>query len=266
MPVTTASLSVQDLAILRGYGVFDFLRTYNGRPFKLPEHLQRLAHSAEIIGLELPLPLGDIETIVHETLARNNLPEANIRIVVTGGVSPDGITPAARAGLIVLVSPPRRYPDEYYEHGIKTITVEIDRYLPTAKTINYIPAMIALRQARAVGALEALYVNQQQHILEGTTTNFFIFQGNRLITPVDQILPGVTRRVVLDLASQQFEVAEQAITFADLNQADEAFIAASNKEIMPVYQVNELRIGRETPGPNTQWLKDRFWELTRQGK
>jgi branched-chain amino acid aminotransferase len=263
LPLDKAYLPVQDLAILRGYGVFDFLRTYHGRPFKLRQHLDRLANSAWLVGLDLPHSLEEIERIVRDTLARNPLAEANIRIVITGGVSGDAITPAPTPGLLVLVTPVLSYPPECYDQGVKVITVELERYLPGAKTINYIPAMIALKQARLAGALEALYLNRQNHILEGTTTNFFIFRAGQLITPKDDILPGVTRDVVLQLAQDQFEVVERAISLAELDQADEAFITASNKEIMPVHQVNEVWIGLGRPGPQTRWLMERFYKVTR---
>lgn len=262
-PLGGANISVQDLAILRGYGVFDFLRTYHGRPFKLWEHLLRLERSAQAIGLTLPYPPVEIEGIVCETLNRNSLPEANIRIIVTGGVATDGITADGAPTLIVIVTPPHVYPAAYYERGIKVITVDIDRYLPQAKTINYIPAIMALNQAKAAGAVEALYTSPAGHILEGTTTNFFLFCGEQLITPQNDILPGVTRDLILELAQNHFDIVERAITFDDLPQADEAFITASNKEVMPVRQVNEVVIGDgQAPGPQTGHLMAAFRRLT----
>ena len=124
---------------------------------------------------------------------------------------------------------------------------------------------MALKKAKAAGALEALYVNRQQHILEGTTTNFFIFQGSKLITPGDDILPGITRDVVLELVQDQFEVIERPILFDDLPLASEAFITASNKEVMPVCRVNNIIIGNGLPGPNTKTIMDEYWQLTRHG-
>lgn len=263
-PVDEAYLPVQDLAILRGYGVFDFMRTYNGKPFKLYDHLLRLENSARLIELEMPAPVAEIEAIVYEALARNNLPEANIRVVITGGVTADGITPSSTPGLIVLITHVHLYPAECYEKGVKVITVELDRYLPGAKTINYIPAILALKKAKAAGALEALYINQQGHILEGTTTNFFIFQGDQLVTPGDGILPGLTRDVVLKLARENFRVIERAVTFDDVSQAAEAFISASNKEVMPVHHVNELKIGDGNPGPRTRLIMKEFRRFIRE--
>ncbi len=253
-----ASLPVLDLTILRGYGVFDFLRTYGGKPFKLHEHLLRLEKSAKFIWLNMPASLAEIETIVLETLRRSALAEANIRIVVTGGISPDGITTPEESGLIVLVTPVRRYPALYYEQGVKAITVNVERYIPGAKTINYIPAIIAQKQAQAANAVEALYVDRQNNILEGTTTNFFVFQQNQLITPKDGILPGLTRDVIVNLAQADFEVLERPLSFVDLSTADEAFISASNKEVMPIIKVNDIQIGSGSPGPNTRLIMDNF--------
>ncbi len=262
LAIDEAALSVQDLAILRGYGVFDFFRTYHGKPFKLPEHLRRLERSAKAIWLPLPATLVEIETIVKETVQRNSLPEANVRIVVTGGVSSDGISATESASLVVLVTPPKQYPATYYEKGIKAITVDVERYMPLAKTINYIPAIMAQKQAQTTGAVEALYVDRHNNILEGTTTNFFVFQADTLITPLEGILPGVTRDVVLELAQQRFEVVERKLTFADLSRADEAFITASNKEVMPVCLVNDIQIGAGQVGPKTHQIRDDFYQAT----
>jgi branched-chain amino acid aminotransferase len=263
VPLTKAALPVQDLAILRGYGVFDFLRTYDGKPFRLRPHLERLAQSACLIDLDLPGSLSELEAIVLETYQRNVLPEANIRIVVTGGLSADSLNPVSKPTLMVLVTPAHQYPSSCYQAGVKVITVEVERYIPRAKTINYIPALMALKKARAVGAIEALYVNRQGQILEGTTTNFFVFQKDQLITPVDGILPGITRNVVLELAQSHFEVIERPILLSQVVEFDEAFITASNKEIMPVCQINQHTIGNGVPGPQTEGLMEMFQRATR---
>ena len=145
-------------------------------------------------------------TIALETLARNGYPgngaDARLRIVVTGGSSPDDITPAGPARLLVLVTPFAAQPAARYREGIKIISDRQERYLPEAKTINYVPAIVALRRARQAGAVEAIYVNRAGHALEGTTTNLFAVFGDRLVTPATEILPGVTRQAVLELAAR----------------------------------------------------------------
>ncbi len=256
-------LPLNDLGILRGYGVFDFLRTYNGVPFKLREHVQRLQNSAKLIGLNLPWPTEEIEAITQDTLRRNHLPEANIRIVATGGASADFITPLGQPSLMVIVTPVSEYPREYYEQGIKVITVQTERFIPRAKSLNYISAIGVLQQAKLTNAVEALYVNQQGHVLEGTTTNLFIFQESKLITPKENILNGITREVILELAKNRFEIVEQPIYYSELSGCDEAFITATNKEIMPVVQIDELHISKGKPGDNTQLLMDLFHKYTR---
>ena len=184
-----AQVPADDLAVLRGYGIFDFTRTYGGRPFRLDDHLQRLQRSAELILLELPHSLDDIRDVALETLARNGYPgngaDARLRIVVTGGSSPDDITPAGPARLLMLVTPFAAQPAARYREGIKIISDRQERYLPEAKTINYVPAIVALRRARQAGAVEAIYVNRAGHALEGTTTNLFAVFGDRLVTPVN---------------------------------------------------------------------------------
>lgn len=265
VPSEQASVPAHDLAVLRGYGVFDFLRTYNGRPFKLREHIARLAQSAALIGMdELPWSEKDISAIVNETLARNTYPEANIRIVITGGDSVDFITPEERPRLLVLVTEARPLPNSWYEDGAAIITVDEERYLPMAKSINYIPAIIALKKARKAGAIEALYVDRRGRLLEGTTTNIFAFHGDQLITPSAGILPGITRGVILELVAGVYEVCQRDMTRADLLAADELFLTASNKEVVPVVRVDDAIIGDGRPGPRTRDILARFRAVTRQ--
>jgi branched-chain amino acid aminotransferase len=261
-----ACLPVNDLGIARGYGVFDFLRTYNGVPFRLREHVQRLQNSAELINLSLPWSTAEIEAIALETLGRNNFPEANIRIIATGGTSENFITPVDQPSLAVIVTPVSEYPTEYYERGIKVITVQIERFIPRAKTLNYISAIMALQQAKQSGAVEALYVNQQSHVLEGTTTNLFIFREDKLITPNDNILKGITRDAVLELAQNRFDIVEEPIYYSELSNVDEAFITSTNKEIVPITQIDDLPIANGKPGKNTKLIMQLFHNYTRLGK
>lgn len=263
VPFDQACLPLNDLGVVRGYGVFDFLRTYNGVPFKLREHVQRLQNSAQLIGLSLPWSTEELEAIAQDTLGRNTFPESNIRIVVTGGSSTDFITPLGQPSLMVIVTPVSEPPRDYYEQGVKAITVQIERFLPTAKSLNYISAIGALQQAKLTHAVEALYVNQQSQVLEGTTTNLFVFRGSQLITPKENILNGITRAVILELATDKFDVVEQPIAHSELSSCDEAFITSTNKEIMPIVQIDELLISDGKPGKNTQILMHSFHSYTR---
>lgn len=256
-----ATLPADDLAVLRGYGVFDFMRTYGGRPFHLDAHLQRLERSARLIHLDLPVSIDEIERVTLETVERNGYPEANVRIVVTGGTSEDNITPNGGARLLVMVTPWKPQPEAWYRDGIKIITNRTERYLPEAKTINYIPAIIALKKAHAQGAIDAIYIDKHGHALEGTTTNLFAFFGDRLVTPGKDVLLGITRQTILELASDRFQVEVTDLPLADLLRADEVFISSSNKEVCPVRLIDDHVIGQGVPGPRTGFLMEHFAQM-----
>lgn len=267
VPDDAAVISATDLAVLRGYGVFDFMRTYDGVPFHLDEHLHRLRRSAELIDLPVPWPHEQLRSIVQETLRRNieqAVGEYNVRVVVTGGASQDFITPDDEPRLLVFVTPANPIPAQYYSAGVKIITVFTERYVPEAKTLNYIPAIRAMRRARAEGAVEAIYTDRHQRALEGTTTNLFAFFGDTLVTPGADILWGITRAVVLELADAHYTVKPRDLTVSELRRADEVFIAASNKQVMPVIQVDDTIIGTGRPGKRTRHIMELFAAHTAQ--
>jgi len=258
-----ASISVKDIAVLRGYGVFTLLSTYKKRPFHLQEHVRRLENSARNIGLALNHTNAEICAIVEETVRRNSHhDESNIRIVYTGGVTADGVTPQGKGILVVMVTPRLMLPDWWYTRGIKVITVDIERFMPLAKSTNYLAAVYALQQAKKQQAIEALYVDRDNRILEGTTTNFYFFLGDTLVTPSDGVLSGITRGVLLDLAKDHFELQLRDIQRSELTVMEEVFISASNKEVVPVVQVDDLTIGEGKPGKNTRKMMQLFREYT----
>ncbi len=258
-----AKISAKDITVLRGFGVFDFLITYNRRPFFLEEHVARLENSAREIGLTLQHTHKQICQIVIQTIEKNpREPESNVRIIYTGGISPDGVTPQGNGILMVMVSPKLELPAWWYTQGTKLITVAMDRFLPTAKSTNYLSAVFAQQQAHAAGAVEAIYTDRQNRLLEGTTTNLFCFKGSRLITPPDHILPGITRKVVLNLTQDLYEQDLRHIHTDELKEMDEIFITASNKEIVPVIQVDDQIVGKGTPGDKTGHVMELFKNFT----
>jgi branched-chain amino acid aminotransferase len=261
---TDAHLPVTDLAVLRGYGIFDFLRTYGRRPFHLEDHVHRLFRSARLIDLEMPWDIDEIFRISLETLDRSTHPEANIRIVVTGGQAPDGITPDGQSSLVVIVNAVTAMPSDWYSRGAKIITSHTQRFCPGAKTINYIPAILALRKAAAEGAAEAIYVDSQHRMLEGTTSNLFFFSGDTLVVPSESILQGITRKVILELASRQFKVEHRDVHEDEVRLFDEVLITSSNKEVVPVVAVDHITVGDGTPGGRTRALMDAFRKYTEQ--
>ena len=178
---SSAGLPATDLSILRGFGVFDYLRTYGGVPFQLSAHLRRLQRSATLIELACPWDIEQLAEIVIETLRRNPFDEAGIRIVLTGGDSPNGFMPGGDSRLLVMVTPLHTLPAAAHERGAAVATVEQGRVLPEAKTINYIPGIIAQRKAerRVPGAIDAIYAVDGK-IIEGTRSNTFIYKGRSL--------------------------------------------------------------------------------------
>jgi branched-chain amino acid aminotransferase len=198
-----------------------------------------------------------------ETLSRNSHKESNVRVIVTGGSSPDFMNPQGNPRLIIMVSPLPEMPAEWYRDGIHIITVTAERALAGAKSINYVQASLALETARQKGAQEAIYTIPQGLVLEGTTSNIFAVTAGRLITPGRGILPGITRQVILDLAQSHFSVKIRDVFLSELLEADEVFICGTNKGIVPVVQVDETVIGSGKPGPKTRLLLQSFPDFVR---
>jgi branched-chain amino acid aminotransferase len=258
----SATLALNDLGLVRGYGVFDYLRTYQGRPFKLREHVQRLLTSAHAIALDLPWSCAEIEAIVEETLRRNVCSEAGIRIVATGGPSDDFMLPQGDPTLAVLVTPLAPNLPAETERGVKLITVTLDRFMPTVKSLNYIGAIMATQQAKAARAVEALYRDGDGDLSECTRSNFFVIRGRQLLTPRENVLAGITKAVVMEIAADELDVVEGSLHYDELAACAEAFITSTTKEILPVVQVDDRLIGNGQPGAQTRKLIHLFHTYT----
>ncbi len=247
-----AVIPVDDLAILRGLGVCDLMRTFNSVPYFLGEHLLRLEASAREIGLSLPWSGDEIKEIILKTLEHNaGMGDANIRVVITGGSSTDFMTPQGAPRLIVLVTEIPSIPATWYSHGVKVITTPSERTIPSAKSISYIAATLALKKAREQNAVEALLVDRNGYVPEGTTSNLFAFMDNTLVTADTGVLAGITRKVILSLAAEMFPIEFRTLHLNELLTAHEVFISGTNKGIVPVVCIDETRIGDGRPGKNT---------------
>jgi branched-chain amino acid aminotransferase len=261
-PEEKASVSIKDLGLLRGYAVFDFLRTYNGWPFFLSEHLNRLANSAKLVGLKVPISKSEISKMIKKLLKINKLNEATIKIIVTGGISKDGLAYDKNSSTIIIITkelPPHR--SEIYKKGIKLITHDFQRNNSGAKTTDYI-TMLKLQNKRMDSqAFEVLYTNNGL-VLEGSTSNIFIFKNNTLITPKNNILAGITRKVVIKLAARKFKVEERDIKVSEIKKATGAFITSTTREILPVVKIDNTKIGGGRVDKNTQWLIGAFRSYT----
>lgn len=257
-----AKIDVNDLIVLRGYGVFDFLRTYQGRPFHLEDHVERLFESARLIGIESRWSKEEVISIVLEALNRSQHKECNIRLVISGGVSLDSITPEGKPKLMVMITATHQLPQEWFANGVKIVTSPTQRVFPEAKSMTYMPAILALKKARAQGAIESIYTDQKQRLLEGTTTNLYLVKGNQLITSSSDVLPGITRKVLLEILSSEFQIETRDVFKKELSEVEEVFISSSIKEVLPVNMVDDLRIGSGTVGPQAKRVMEIFRNYT----
>lgn len=265
-----AKISVLDLGLLRGLGVFDYLRTYQGKPFHCLDHLQRLEYSARETGLSLPYSLEElsqtVDTLLEAEQKKHGM-ECGIKIIITGGVSPSQFMPHHTATCIAFALPHTPYPRHYYTEGVKVISTPHRRHLPHCKTTHYLPAITALQKGAASGAVEALYLSAQGEILEATTSNFFAIKKGKLYTSASpEILLGVTRAIVLKIAENQIPSRFDPIYLDDLPSFEEAFLTATNKEILPVISVDGKVIGNGQVGPYTQQLMEQFQCYTKLPK
>lgn len=269
IPKSKAAISLWDLGLLRGYGVFDFIVTYNGGiPFLLDKHLKRLFKSAGMIGLDIPWTLDQLKLLVTKTVRKNSDgKEKIIRIIVTGGETKDGISPGTKPTLAVMVYDRKRFPRKYYQNGIKVITYDYNRESPQAKSLNYIQAVKAVNLARKKSAVEAIYIYKKLNkVYEGTQSNIFIIKDQNIYTPDGETLPGITRELIFNLSRKLYPTTMREMTIDELFSADEIFLSASNKEIMPVIKVDNKVIGNGKPGEVTKKIMLEFKKFINSGK
>ncbi len=256
LDINKPALQINDIGVLRGYGVFDFFRTYNGKVFHWEDHFKRFTSSAKSLNLKVLLSKDSILKIVKQLLKKNNCIDASVRLVLTGGPTDDGLS-YKKPTFAILIEDIYDFPKNFYRQGAKLISFEHQRLLPQSKNNNYILAVKMGPLKKKKGAVEVLYTSDGK-ILEASTSNFFIFKGATVITPKDNILKGITRKVVLRLAKKRFKVEERELKIGELDSATEAFITGTNKLIMPIVMVDNKKIGDGEVGENTKLLMEEF--------
>lgn len=257
------TVSAMDLGLLRGFGVFEMIKTYRGKPFHLKDHLDRLRKSTSSLNLNLDVTDVGIVKIIDRLLKVNRLREACIRIVVTGGPTFDYILPSGQHSLMMFTTPFLNYPSHFYKNGIHAITFEAERFMPECKSLGYMSAVLGLQKAKQKNAQEAIYINRKKEVLEGTTCNFFAIKGNTLITSDEGILHGVTRQVLLELLAPHFDIEKRVIPLEELPSFEEAFFTSTNKEVMPVVKIDDQVIGDGHVGIQTKKVMQLFEEYTK---
>jgi branched-chain amino acid aminotransferase len=266
VPPEEARVSVYDRGFLYGDSVFETVRTYAGEPFALAEHMARLERSAERVGIAMPIPPAELGMELRRAVRAARNPESYARAMLTRGSGPVGLDPAlASAPLrVILVEPLVPLPASIYRDGVKVITVRTARAADAAhgaKVGNYLASLLALKEARAAGAHEALVLDAAGQVIEGTTSNVFLVRGRGLVTPPEQagILAGITRAHLLDIAREiGLDVRLEPVTPGDLARADEVFVSSSIREVVPVVAVDDCAIGKGSPGPVTRSLHEAF--------
>lgn len=272
VPEEEAKISVFDHGLLYGDGVFEGIRSYNGRVFKLDEHIRRLYDSAKVIMLKIPLTPEEMKEKILETLRRNNLRDAYIRPVVTRGPGDLGLDPdkCKKAFVFIIVGKIILYDEEFYKNGLSVVTVPTRRNVPEAlnpriKSLNYLNNILAKIEAKNAGSIEAIMLDSNGHVVECTGDNVFIVKNGVIYTPPTYIgaLEGVTRDTVIELAQQMgVKVEERIFNRYELYVADECFLTGTAAEIVPVVKVDGRIIGDGVPGGITKELMARFRELT----
>ncbi len=279
VPAEQATVSVYDHGLLYGDGVFEGIRCYNGRVFKLMTHLKRLFNSARAIRLEMPYDMQAMEQAVRDTLAANDMNDAYIRLCVTRGIGPLGINPftCKKSSAFVITDALRLYPDDLYETGLEVITSSIHRNHPAAlspriKSLNYLNNILAKIEAVEAGVLEAVMLNHLGYVAECTGDNVFLvreFNGvPTLVTPPLHagLLEGVTMNVVIGLAQEAgIPVRRMDLTQYDLYTTDEMFLTGTAAEVIPVTKVDGRVISDGAPGMVTLQLRDAFRALVSNG-
>ena len=264
LPKAEAKVSVFDHGLLYGDGVFEGIRSYNSRVFKLNEHLERLYDSAKSIMLQIPIPIETMKETVLETLCRNHLREAYIRLVVTRGVGDLGLDPdkCPKPSIIIIADKITLYPQKFYEDGLEIVTASVRRNYseainPRIKSLNYLNNILAKIEGKQSGAEEVLMLNAEGYVVECSGDNIFWVKNGVLVTPPVHIgiLEGVTRNSVIDLARDAgMQVEERVFTRHDLYIADECFLTGTAAEVIPVVKIDRRAIGDGQPGKVTEKL------------
>ncbi len=271
VPENEAKISIFDHGFLYGDGVFEGIRAYNGRVFRLKEHIDRLYDSAKAIDLEIPISREEFIDIILETLRRNNLRDAYIRPIVTRGIGDLGLDPrkCQKPSIIVITKPWGKLYGDLYEKGLTAITVAVrrisfDALPPNIKSLNYLNNILAKIEANAKGGDEAIFLDRNGYVSEGSGDNIFIVKNGAILTPPTiNNLRGITREAVIEIIKRLgIPFKETNLGLYDLYTADEVFVTGTAAEIAPIVVIDGRKIGDGKPGEITKRLIEEFNRLT----
>ncbi len=269
----TATVSVYDHGLLYGDGVFEGIRTYGGKIFRLHDHLERLYDSAKALWLTVPMPIEEMASVTQQAVERSGIAEAYIRHIVTRGVGDLGLDPrkCPRPSVIIIVDSIKLWPEEVYETGLKVVTAgtpipQRESLSPRVKSLNYLAHILAKIEGIHAGADEVLMLDSSGSVAEGSGQNIFVVKHGLIRTPPPfaGILKGVTRDVIIELSREAgYDVQETMLNRYDVYTADEAFFTGTAAEVIGIRQVDGRLIGAGESGPVTRDLRSRFQTLVR---
>lgn len=262
VPSHEAAISPFDIGLLRGYAVFDLLRTVHGRPFLLAEHLERLRASAAELGLSVPATDEEIGAAVDELLRLNEHEcQATVRFVLTGGISPDGMTfDPTRPTFYILTHDLHEPPASLYEHGGKLCTEEHTRECPRAKTTNYLTMLKHRPRVEEEGGMDLLY-HDRGRVFEAASASFYVVRGDTILAPKDDVLHGTIGAFVLELAKDRYRVVHRDFSVDEACAADEAFLTSTTRGVVPIVSLDDRPVGTGHVGPVTRDLMRWYHEV-----
>ena len=252
-----------DIGVLRGYGVFDVACALGEKTFLLKEHYDRLKNSARELNMKLPWSEKEWEAILKKLLRKNGFARSTIRTILTGGVSADAFSFCGNPTCYILIEKFQHLPKEIYEKGASLIIHEFERSIPRAKVVNYVEAVRNQDRKKKAKALEILFVKDGK-VLEASTSNVFMVKDGKIITPKDNILLGTTRNLIVKLAQKKYRVEERKVSFSEFRKADEVFLTATNKFVVPIVKVDDWKVGNGKIGPITQDIAETFAEFEKR--
>ncbi len=272
VPESEAKISVFDHGFLYGDGVFEGIRAYDGRVFRLREHIDRLYDSARAINLEIPLSKEEFENVILETLRRNGLRDAYIRPIVSRGVGDLGLDPrkCKKPTVIVITKPWGKLYGDLYSRGLKAVTVAVrrnsfDALPPNIKSLNYLNNVLAKIEANVKGGDEAIFLDRNGYVSEGSGDNIFVVKRGKITTPPTiNNLRGITREVVIEIIQRLgIPFCEANLGLYDLYTADEVFVTGTAAEVAPIVEIDGRVIGDGRPGKITKQIMEEFEKVTR---
>ena len=257
-----ARISVFDHGLLYGDGVFETLRTYNGRVFMIDKHINRLFNSGKALNIIIPINKPKLKEAIYSTIEKNLLKEAYIRVTITRGVGDIGYTSMCKPNLIIIVKKLIPSKKEIYQEGVSVITYNTERFMPKVKSTNCLPLVLAKKESARQSCFEAILVDRHGNVTEGTVSNVFFIKKDRLYTPYGNLLEGITRGVVVERAKKFMKVSETIIKKSSIYTFGECFLTSTTSEIVPVVRIDGKKINNGMPGRITKRIISDFKRLS----